>query len=477
MSKFVKEILVASMLGCGVLCAEDAPQDLGNIMFVGDSITHGFGTPSYRWPLHKVLVDNGVKFVAVGVTQGNQNPRFCVEPGTLYAGVAFNNRHSAMSSERAYEIAGRINKSGRLGNSDIMDWLGLDTAYTGEFKLDMSGQTPDVVVMMIGTNDTFGDYGNKGGIGAGTNMQEAQAALIGTSVDGKIWSGAGDLDAIVDSLRCANPKVRIIILTIPTWHDARHNNNSAADYAALFAYNEALQKWCAFKNVEIADVNRVLVNPAREDKPGVAEIQFFHNRDRLHPTEQGDLLISGVVADALGVPGRTVGLVRKSATEFTPMSFRGGKLSSTNAMRLPQADAATFTAAVQCRVGDGAANGWISEPALRLSLGNGQYTGILHITESAILWGEKKDKVLYTADMSANTQELRVAYVAGNEAEGRNPGFYVWLGEHLIGEALPGLNPAANGHVPGLILSPLDRAAVEVSAASVTAGAYAPLAD
>lgn len=473
----MQQILTAGLLGCGVLSAADTPSDLGNIMFVGDSITHGFGTPSYRWPLHKVLVDNGVKFVAVGVTQGNQNPRFCVEPGTPYAGVPFNNRHSAMSSERAYEIAGRINKSGRLGNSDIMDWLGLDTTYKGEFKLDIPAQTPDVVVMMIGTNDTFGDYGNKGGIGAGTNMQEAQAALIGTSVDGKIWSGAGDLDAIVDSLRCANPKVRILILTIPTWHDARHNNNSAKDFAALFAYNEALKQWCAFKNVEVADVNRVLVNPAREDKPGVAEVQFFHNRDRLHPTVQGDLLISGVVADALGVPGRTVGLPRKSSAEFTPMSFRGGKFSSTNGMQLPEAGATTFTAAVQCRVGDGAANGWKAEPALRLTLGNGQNTGMLHVTESAILWGEKKDKVLYTADMSANTQELRVAYVDGNEAEGRNPGYYVWLGEHLIGEALPGVSPALNCHVPGLILAPLDGGTVEVSAASVTVGAYAPLAD
>ena len=102
---------------------------------------------------------------------------------------------------------------------------------------------------------------------------------------------------------------------------------------------------------------------------------------------------------------------------------------------------------------------------------------MLHVTESAILWGEKKDKVLYTADMSANTQELRVAYVDGNEAEGRTPGYYVWLGEHLIGEALPGVNPALNCHVPGLILAPLDGGTVEVSAASVTVGAYAPLAD
>lgn len=474
MNKIFHHIVSAAVWGGSVLAAAESTTDLGNIMFVGDSITHGFGTPSYRWPLHKILVDNGVQFVAVGVTQGNQNPNFCVQPGTLYAGVPFNNRHSAMSSERAYEIAGRINKSGRLGNSNIFDWLGLDAEYSGSFKLDMPAQTPDVVVMMIGTNDTFGDYGNKGGIGGGSNMQQAQAALIGTTPDGKQWSGTGDLDVIVDSLRRVNPAMRIIILSIPTWHDARHNNNTAADFAALHAYNKALSQWAAAKKLEVVDVNRVLVNPAREDKPGVAEIQFFHNRDRLHPTAQGDLLIAAEVAKALGCPGRTVGLPRKASADFTPMSFRGGVFSSTNGMQLPERGAATFTGTFRCKVGDGAANGWNPEPALRVTLGNGENTGVLTVTESSILWGEKKDKVLYVADMSANTEELRVAYVAGNTEEGRTPGFYVWLGQDLIGEALPGMSPAANGHIPGLILAPLNDIPVELPSASVSAGAYAP---
>lgn len=474
MNNLFYHFLSAAVWGGSVLAAAESTPDLGNIMFVGDSITHGFGTPSYRWPLHKIFVDNGVQFVAVGVTQGNQNPRFCVQPGTPYAGVPFNNRHSAMSSERAYEIAGRINQSGRLGNSNMFDWLGLDSEYSGEFKLDMPDQTPDTVVMMIGTNDTFGDYGNKGGIGAGTNMQQAQAALIGTADAAGTWSGTGDLDVIADALRRVNPAVRIVILTIPTWHDARHNNNTAADFAALHAYNKALTQWAAAKKIEVVDVNRVLVNPAREDKPGVAEVQFFHNRDRLHPTVQGDLLIAAEVAKALGCPGRTVGLPRKSATEFAPMRFRGGVFKSTNAMPLPERGAATFTGALRCRVGDGPAQGWNPEPALRVTLGNGENTGVLHVTESSILWGEKKDKVLYTADMSALAEEIRVAYVAGNAEEGRTPGFYVWLGQDLIGEALPGMDSAANGHVPGLILAPLNGIPVELPAASVSAGAYAP---
>ncbi len=461
-------------LGVSVVMAAESPQDLGNVMFVGDSITHGFGTPSYRWPLHKILVDNGVKYEAVGVTEGNQNPRFCVNPGTPYAGVAFNNRHSAMSSERAYEIAGRINASGRLGNSNIADWLGLDASYQGKFKLDMPAQTPDLVVMMIGTNDTFGDYGNKGGVGAGDNMLQAQKNLIGSVSENGTWSGSGDLDVIVDSLRKVNPEIRIIILPIPTWHDARRNNNKAADFAALMAYNDNLKKWALAKKLELVDINEVLVNPAREDKPGVAELQFFHAVDRLHPTVQGDLLIAAKVAEALGVPGRTVGLPRKSATEFTQVAVPAGALTRTIGAPLPQANASSFSASVYCSVGNGRADGWVTNEGLRFTIGNGENTGVVTVTESGVLWGEKADKVLYCADMAANQHELRVAYVPGDTASGYTPGFYVWLGAHLIGEALPGMAPELNGHVPGLVLSRRGAPEVRVKSAAVESAAYAP---
>lgn len=461
-------------LGASVVMAAESPQDLGKVMFVGDSITHGFGTPSYRWPLHKILVDNGVKYDAVGVTEGNQNPRFCVKPGTLYAGVAFNNRHSAMSSERAYEIAGRINTSGRLGNSNIADWLGLDASYQGKFKLDMPAQTPDLVVMMIGTNDTFGDYGNKGGVGAGDNMQKAQKNLLGSMAENGTWSGTGDLDVIIDSLRKVNPQMRVVILPIPTWHDARRNNNKAEDFAALMLYNENLKKWAHAKNLEFVDINEVLVNPSREDKPGVAEIQFFHAVDRLHPTVQGDLLIAAKVADALGVPGRTVGLPRKAVADFTPVTLPSVPLTRTIAAPLPQISCPTFTASVNCIVGNGATDGWVTNEGLRFTIGNGENTGVVTVTESGVLWGEKADKVLYCADMSANQQELRVVYVSGDSSAGYTPGFYVWLGEHLIGEALPGMAPALNGHVPGLVLSRRGTPEVRVKSAAVESGAYAP---
>ena len=69
--RFIYTSLAAFFWAGGVCAAGEASPELGNIMFVGDSITHGFRAPSYRWPLHKTLVDNGVSFSAVGVHVGN----------------------------------------------------------------------------------------------------------------------------------------------------------------------------------------------------------------------------------------------------------------------------------------------------------------------------------------------------------------------------------------------------------------------
>ena len=429
------------LTGCWGYAEDATPADLGNIMFVGDSITHGFKSHSYRWPLHKTLVDNGVKFLSVGIHEGNAFKEGSVPAGTDYAGVSFNNRHSAMSSERAYEIAGRINTSGRLGNSNIHDWLGLDATYTGKHRLDMPQQTPDTVVLMIGTNDTFGDYGNKGGIGAGDNMKQAQAHLLGSvGADGS-WSGTGDLDVIVDSLRRVNPQVRVLVLTIPTWHDARRNNNKPADYAALAAYNTALKQWAMLKKLELVDVNEVLVDVDRVDNPGVAEVQFFLASDRLHPTPQGDLLIAESVARALGVPGRTAGLARRESVAFAYQGKPDADAAAPN-LRIAAEDwdkvdvSGGFTLAVGAAVGNGAADGWVDNRGLvvRCSRAGAGIAGHLTVTESSILWNG--NRVLYCGNMAGNTEEIRLVWHPGQDAQNIPQGFYVWLGDRLIGEAL-----------------------------------------
>lgn len=51
--------------------------------------------------------------------------------------------------------------------------------------------------------------------------------------------------------------------------------------------------------------------------------------------------------------------------------------------------------------------------------------------------------------MSANADSIRVAYVAGDNAHGLNAGYYIWLGDVLIGEA----QTAAGGSSSGLTFS------------------------
>lgn len=58
-------------------------------------------------------------------------------------------------------------------------------------------------------------------------------------------------------------------------------------------------------------------------------------------------------------------------------------------------------------------------------------------------------------DMSANAENLRMAYIRGNELEGLKGGYYVWLGDMLIGERFP-LPPA-----PAATASPFNTTAAE----------------
>jgi len=480
--------------GAGLMCwasmeAQGKTADLGKVMFVGDSITHGYGAPSYRWPLHKILVDNGVKFEVVGVTEGYQSGG--VDAGTLYGGVEFNNRHSAMSSERAYEIAGRINKSGRLGNSSVADWLGINKAYKGDFRLASSREIPDVFVMLIGTNDTLSDYGSKGGIGGGEgkNLEAVQEALIGTC-KGTRWSGKGDMDAIVDTMRKANRRARILVLSVPCWSGKGWKVNAAPeDFAAIAAYNKALKSWAQWKKVQWVDINPGLMDVSRTDKPGVGVDSFFNNKDGLHPAPQGDLIIAAHVAQALGVGGRTVGAVGKEAAQFelqAPGLFESAKvregvtlsegtleLAPGKSLQCPWGEGMTgesgFSLEWKASVGNGETDGWNPEGGLQVTLGQGGHTGTLTVSESLISWG---GKALYSADMSQEKKPLRVAWIEGDEEKGIQQGFYVWLGSSLIGEALP----EGKAQFQGLRLLNATDSPVQVTQLSLGEGAWSPVA-
>lgn len=452
-----------------------APSDLGKVMYIGDSITHGFGAPSYRWALHKIFVDNGIEYLEVGVERGNHSNG--VQPDTAYLARPFQNIHSAMSSERAYEVSGRDHtKSNRLDATGIHEWLGLKEDYSGPRKVS---EMPDTFFILLGTNDTLSDYGDKGGIGK--NITAALRDLL----DKK----KGDMNLIIDAIREANPKARIIVLSIPTWGE-RKQNGAPADYKAIMEkYNKTLPK--KIKKVTYVDVNKGLIDIANTEKPGIGVKTFFHAGDQLHPNRHGDLIMAGLVAKALGYAGRSAGMARKPASEFlmnadylldkatekTDVEVANGVLELKAGKKLvtpwPEGIEVDkgFSAEIQLNVGDGAKGGWEKEPRVVLSLGNGKVGGQLQISESYIMWNN--NTILYPLDMSSkNIAPIRVTYVLGLPSQGVEKGFYVWLGDMLIGEALP----SAQGIASGISLANTSTRDEKVKSLMVDTAASAPAA-
>lgn len=421
-------IVSAAEPGEGVSRGESS---MGRVVYIGDSLTHGVGAASYRWALHKILVDNGVNYEEIGVEQGNRLPAASVAPGTRYRGVPFFNRHCAMTSERAYEISGRKHISQRLDATDIQDWLGLDASYNGSRRLPAA---PDMAFILIGTNDMLGDY--DGRFHLPENWQKLKEALLDDE--------GGDMSEIVAALRRANPQVRIVVLPVLTW-EYSELNNTPASYRAVADYNRALAAWAARKGLIFVDVNEVLTDVADETLRGRGVKGFFYEEPgmHLHPSWQGDLLIAGVVAKALGLHGRTAGVARELLADRAARLGDSVELAPGDAISSEQACAAV---AVKASVGDGALNGWDKERGLELTLGDGSHAGRLRINESYIIWGD--GRVLYSADMHRKAvaeEDVYVRWVEGGESQGIAAGYYVWLGDMLIGEALPEIGAPRRG--------------------------------
>lgn len=404
----VRSLMVALALSAPLFGAE-------KVMFVGDSITHGVGAGSYRWPLHRLWVDNGMRFEVVGVHVGNHSRG--IAPGTTYGGVAFNNRHSAMCSERAYEIAGRRNVSGRLGNSNIHDWLGLDASYSGKFRIEPASQMPDLFFILIGTNDALGENALRGGVGAGDNAAVLRKNMLGEG---------GDMDTIIGAMRRANPKANIVVLSIPGWHDTiQPDNTAAADFAAVLEFNRAYAAWAVSRGVTFVDISSSLRDYTRADKPGVAVPAFLQPFDHLHPSPQGDLLIAGAVAQKLGWPGATAGLPRREVANKAAHS-------PLRKAWCQQRKDAGFTCRMKLLDMASPQESCSGEILAEMTCGRGH----VQVLDCGIRWGG--DRMLCAGQMG-NLVDVTMAYVPEPTVTGASPGYYVWWGERLIGEALPGL--------------------------------------
>ncbi len=454
--------------------AWEAKDDLGKTMYVGDSITHGAyaNLYSWRWSMHKIFADNGISYTEVGVMTGNGGNAGVNMP---YGETVFQNKHSAQNSARAFEIAERKQKyknSGakdlRFGGTGIQHWLGLSepSGWTGEksasnYRLSDTEKPVNTFFLLIGTNDLLSESPN---IGASLTTKEQELLGRSGSSESVIWTGAGDMDTIVNAMFEDNSDASVVILTVPTW-GAHGNNNTAADYKAVQTYNEHLEAWVKQnrhgEKITLIDINRGLVDVANTDKPWEGVDSFFYasdgrlNNDHLHPSAQGELIIAGNVVRGLGYAGRTAGQERKGATAFnrqaqalyesatskdnvTWAAGTGLTLGSDSTFTSGWGDASpegTFTVDFKLNggLGNGEEGGWDTQNGLTITVGDGTHAGALTLNEAYIKWG---DTILYSMDMSGLDSALRVAYVRGRNSQGLTTGFYVWLDDQLIGEAL-----------------------------------------
>ncbi len=419
------------------LAEETAPltfgADLGDVMYVGDSITHGIAAASWRWSMHKIFVDAGVSYDENGYNTGN-DPGYSgrLEPGTPYGGVVFENVHSAHSGGDAFEVIGRAKRgSGHYGNSNIYNWLGVDKQLTvrGSSTGSYTGtvtENVDTFLMLIGTNDLLSAHTDK------------PTEIAGSASDALVT----DIGNIYGVMQQTNPGSQLVLLSIPCWTD-HGNNNSKEVHEAVVTANNKLKNWADSQaNVTYADVNDGLIDVS-SDIPFKGPRAFFRSPtgDGLHPNAQGEIIIAGNVAKAMGYAGRSVGLDRADAQhpgETAWHSIAEPVTVTGTAYDVPDVQFTTalgYTVDFNALYGNGGTDAWDNDHAFSVTVGDGIHSGTLSLTEAYVKWG---DKLLYSKDNSQAGDNLRIAYVNAsiNASDNVSAGYYVWLGDKLIGEAL-----------------------------------------
>lgn len=463
----LRSAILSCLLAAGAAVSSAAttfttPIDLGDTMFVGDSITHGTASKSYRWELHKIFVDNGILYNEMGIRDGNTQGD--MNTNLIYGYSMWKNIHSAQFGQHAAEIAGTtdgVNADFNKVLGTMRQWFRFETPK-GNYCIG-ENDTPSTYFMLIGTNDLLGNKTYKPGDG----LETLQGKLLGTKTGENTWSGDGDMDIIIDTMReKSGADVDIVLLTVPTWYAQGKAGTDGDDLAGVRAYNEALKEWAGQKGVTIVQSDKGIIDVAAPDGwagQGVASmfraVGAGGGADNLHPNAQGDLIIGGNVAKALGYAGRTAGQERKSAADFAlnydairnagigwgdisaPIS--AGSTSTYNwgsGADLSHGFTVDFTIK---GVGNGSTGGWNTTDNFSVSIGDGTHYGTLNINEAYIQWG---DSVLYSLDMKELTESLRIAYIYGNASRGLPTGFYVWLDDQLIAEARDNTgNTAING--------------------------------
>lgn len=459
---------------------------VGRTMFLGDSITHGYGNQSHRWQLFKTLVDGGIENEIVGPRSGYHTGFSGLDDrdkhSTAYGGVEFDNVHLAQSSGRTHNIISGSTSYTVNGVSygSGVNYGGHSTASAGE-SFDCN-----TFVCMMGTNDLLSDIGGNAAASAYTGqMQKMLGGTVSLDSSTNTWrweantNHLGTMGIIVSDVVNSDSDT-FYVMSVPTWgvKNSKHGLDDTCR-AAAEQYNGLLKQWVNHWNTDTSastqgkvvyvEVNRGLVDVTAGKF--IAPDAFMNAVDGLHPTEQGALIIAGNLAQGMGIGGRTAGLERqgtsgwKSATVGTVRAGDGTILVGGNAFTMDNGYTVDFSAVF----GNGETGGWLSaDNALSISLGDGTNSGTLNLSEGYIMWG---DDILFCQDNSASgLDSLRVVWHNGNAADNVLKGYYVWLGDMLIGQGLS----ATEGQGLNGILFSASGADGSITNLTWTDTAYAP---
>ena len=446
---------------------------LKRVLFMGDSITHGVNDQTWRWQLFKILVDNGIEAEIVGPREG-YTPGYTnlttTDAGTSYGGVDFPNVHLAQSSGRTHNII-----SGSNAGMSGVNYGGHSTASTAK------SYNCDTWCCLMGTNDLLSDRGY-----TDKEFAEKMQRMLGGTVS--ISKGAythkankseGNMARIATDVLKEDSDV-LYLMAVPYW--GNHANNNEPDrHEAVKQYNELLEKWVKQyasknkKNIVFVDINKGLNDrslsvpfswpDSMSNKPG---------RDGLHPNEQGSMIIAGNLAKAMGLAGRTAGLCRAAASDEWSNETKAIKLGkkkkqvSTTLTEEKFTPESGYTVEFTARCGSRKKKSRLShENGINLTIGDGTNGGTLTFSECGILW---ENTVLYCMEDAHSKKTVRIAWHPGNEEHNIAQGYYVWVGDMLIGQ---GLKSSQATPINGLNISTSYKEA-EVSSVYWTNKAYAP---
>lgn len=447
---------------------------VGRLMFMGDSITHGVDDQTYRWQLFKTLTDNGIENEIAGPREGyHSNSQDGInetrDRGESYGGVEFANVHLAQSSGRTHNIISGSN-SGMSG----VNYGGHSTASTA------ANYDCNTWISLMGTNDMLSDSGSTTESYC-TKMQNMLGGTVTYSDNKYTWTAGdnwGNMGKMVSDVYKSGDTY--YMLSVTPWGTHRNNQGDTPRYAVQ-ELNRNLEAWCsAYKaatgtNIVYVDITRGMVDMT-STQPFRGHDAFFNNAttsgDGLHPGEQGSLIMAGNLAQAMGIGGRTAGLSRMSSADWASANI--GTVAAGSAPALFAENAFTmeggYTIDLSANFGNGETDGWLSaSSALSVTLGDGTYSGTLNLSEGYIMWG---DDVLFCADNSQLSAEgnLRIAWHNGNTADNVLQGYYVWLGDMLIGQ---GLSATTDQNLNGILISATGADAT-INSLTWTDGAYAP---